>query len=380
MKRLNIFGWVLLLAVVVSCRDKFEPDLESTTASHLVVDGVLNTGTGGTTIQLSRTTTLDSRVQFVPEPNAIVTVEGEDNSVQPLFWNGNGLYASGGLNLTINNNYRLRIKTIDGREYLSEYVKARHTPAIDSVGYHKKEHGIQLYVNAKDPSNSTWYYRYEFDETWEIHSYYFSRYIYIKQTNSVRDRLPGEEVYQCWKYGSSTGIALASSVRLQEDVIHEAPIHFIGKNSEKMSVRYSILVKQYAIDKPGYQFYEQMKQNTENMGTVFDPQPSQVWGNVKCITNPSELVIGYVSACEIREKRFFISAQELDDWRFYQDCPSKNIANQPDSLREFSYDVYQPYSALISTTTGAITHYVSAAKECVDCTERGGSLIRPSYW
>lgn len=379
MRKVNIFGLLFLSVMAVTCRDKFEPDLVSTTKSYLVVEGVLNAGSGSTYIQLSRSTTLDSRAQIVPEPNAAVTVEGRDNSVRPLSWNGNGLYVSAGLNLTINSDYRLRIKTTDGREYLSAYVTARTTPPIDSIGFHTNEKGMQIYVNTHDPANKTWYYRYEYDETWEINSYYYSHYIYIKATNTVRERVPGEEVFQCWKYGRSTGIVIASSAKLQSDVIHEAPVAFIDRNAERLSVRYSILLRQYALDKDGYHFYEQMKKNTESMGTVFDPQPSQVWGNISCVSDPTELVIGYITACTVEEKRKFIVSSEVPDWRYYQDCPTVNIKNHPDSIKEFGYGQYLPYTALLSPA-GDITYYGSSSTICVDCTERGGSLMKPSYW
>ena len=85
-----------------------------------------------------------------------------------------GIYTSPNLNLVLNQEYRLRITTSNGKEYLSDYVIAKKTPLIDSLGFRQEDKGVQVYVNAHDDSNNTRYYRWDFDETWEIKSYYYS--------------------------------------------------------------------------------------------------------------------------------------------------------------------------------------------------------------
>ena len=39
-----------------------------------------------------------------------------------------------------------------------------------------------------------------------------------------------------------------------------------------------------------------MQKNAESLGSIFDEQPTQITGNIHSVTNPSEQVIGYVSA------------------------------------------------------------------------------------
>ena len=373
------FLWAIVLTAALSgCREKYDPPVVSTEKKHLVVEGVLNAGNGPTDITISRTFKLDDTARITYENNAQVTVEGADNSVRPLNSFGNGIYHSPNLGLTIGQQYRLRIITPDGNEYLSDFVVAKQTPEIDSVGWKQTSEGVRFYVNTDDPTNNTVYYKWDFDETWEINTYYTSFYIF--DGGIVRERDPSENVTICWKHNPSNQIVVGSTARLQSDVVFEGPINFIPKNDERLAVRYSVLLRQYAIDKAGFEFYELMKRNTESVGSVFDPQPSEVWGNIRCISDPSNMVIGYVSASTVEEKRMFVTNPELQNWVYPQYCPSTEIVNHPDSLILAYTTGLSPIDAIYSPNGFVIVAYLSASRPCVECTARGGSLVRPSFW
>ena len=375
MERIKFLFVCIIVTAGFACRERYNPPIISSAEAYLVVEGVLNAGTGPSTIRLSRSFKLDDSARLRGEKNAQVLVEGKDNVTRQLAMSGDGFYTSPNLNLSIGGEYRLRIITANGKEYLSDYVIAKKTPAIDSLGFKQDENGVEIYVNAHDDLNNTRYYRWDYDETWEIRTFYHSNYKYVNGV--VLPRGPGDDVSICWKYATSTRIILGSTARLQSDIVFRAPLTFISNGSEKLDVRYSIFVRQYALDKQGYEFYEMMKKNTEDIGTVFDPQPSEIKGNIKCVSNPGELVIGYVSAAVIEEKRFFISTNELARWHFEQDCPKHDIPNHPDSIR----DAYAGGGSIFTQIfPNGVGRYEVAPIRCVECTARGGSLIRPSYW
>jgi len=367
------------MCTVFSCRDPYNPGLESTNKSYLVVEGVLNAGNGPTSLFLSRSFKLDDTAVLRGEQNATVMVEGKDNTTRQLTMTGDGIYTSPDLQLVLNQEYRLHIVTAAGREYYSEFVVAKQTPPIDDVTFRQNDKGVQIYVTTHDNSNDTRYYLWSYDETWEIRTYYYSKYKYANDT--VLPRGPADDVSTCWKYGISNSIIIGSSVTYQTDTIPEAPVRFIGNGDERLAVRYSILVRQTALDKKGYEFYEMMKKNTENLGTIFDPQPSQVTGNLYSVSDHGEPVIGNISATTIQEKRIFIEATDLDRWKFHQQCNSDTIKNDIDSI----YVAYQTgrsiYDAIPSRTQpNVIVSYTVSLAACVDCTRRGGDLTRPPYW
>ena len=158
MTRIRFLPVFVLMCIGFSCRDVYEPDLVSSSDSYLVVEGVLNAGNGPTNIHLTRTFKLDDSATLRGENNALVTVEGKDNTTRQLTMNGDGIYTSPNLNLVLNQEYRLRIVTANGKEYLSEYVIAKKTPLIDSVSFRQNDKGVQIYVTTHDNTNSTRYY------------------------------------------------------------------------------------------------------------------------------------------------------------------------------------------------------------------------------
>lgn len=373
--------WAGLIALtIVSCKEPFDPPVKSTEVNNLVVEGTLNASAGGsTTIRLTRTYPLDNNAQIKPVNGAVLTVEGKDQTLRTIPMTSPGFYTSPGLNLIINNEYRLRIKTTDGKEFLSSYVVAKNTPDIDSISWEQNSEGVKIDVTTHDQTNNTRYYKWDYVETWEIRSQYYASSKYMGN-GIVVDRPPAEQVYYCWRTLPSSTILIGSSARLEDDVIFKAPVTRIDQGEEKMGVRYSILMRQVALDKPGYEFYEMMKKTTEQLGTVFDAQPTEIKGNIQCVSNPGELVIGYITAATIKEKRIFIANTQLHNWRFFLNCITYDVPNNKDSLK-FYFDggAWQPYEA-VTVPPNTITHYSSSYPTCVDCTSRGGSTTRPSFW
>lgn len=367
----------IIVFTVIACKEPYEPDIISSDNSYLVVEGVLNAGSGPTSIRLSRTFKLDDTARLRGEQNASVMVEGKDNIIRQLTMTADGIYTSPDLGLALNQEYRLKIITANGKEYLSDYVVAKKTPPIDSIGFVRNEKGVQIHASTHDNSNNTRYYLWDYDETWEIRTFYYSSYKYENGVVLPRDPIL-DDVSTCWKYGKSSNILIGSSASFQTDAIYRAPIAFFNNGDEKLAVRYSILLRQYALNKKGYEFYEMMKKNTESLGSIFDAQPSEIRGNIRCTGDPYEPVIGYISASDAEEKRIFITQAQLGGWIFRQNCESYNIANHPDSIAAAYGTGLSIYSAIMMGPF--ITGYNVSSLPCVDCRKRGGSLIKPSYW
>ncbi|MBO9617425.1 MAG: DUF4249 domain-containing protein [Niabella sp.] len=377
---------LLFFFSALSCKDRYVPDIQSTGTGYLVVEGVLNAGNAPTTLTVSRTKKVASGNQPAYESNASITVEGTDNSAKQLTMTSAGIYQNNNLNLSASNKYRVRIKTGDGKEYLSDFVAVKITPPIDSIGWKSNSDGVQLYVNTHDPANNTIYYRWDWDETWEIHSYYQSSLIYdpkspLADAAGVRYRVfPQEDVNTCWRYGKSTSLLFASSAKLTADVIHEFPINEIPSGDDRLSVKYSILLRQYAMDKAAYEFYDLMKKNTESIGSIFDPMPSELRGNIHCVTNPSETVIGYIAAATVTQKRVFIASPP--GWNLQQGCSLQFVIKNSDSTK-----AYFGAGAIVPINQNKRTDppppadgYDASTAICVDCTARGGSTQKPTYW
>jgi hypothetical protein len=133
----------------------------------------------------------------------------------------------------------------------------------------------------------------------------------------------------------------------------------------------------------GYQFLQAMKKNTETTGSIFNPLPSQLVGNIHCVTDPSKMVIGYFNISPAQEKRFFISAADVPDWNYEMSCPLYEIQNDPESIAEHASQLLPTIAAKtkpipFSTSLEILTFKASPAN-CVDCT-LNGTNVKPAYW
>ena len=378
----NLICFLLLALTLSNCKVPYDPPLKATDINSLVVEGFID-GAAPVVFKIGRTRalTVGDTATRKYELNAIVSIEDDHQNRYPLIESGSGIYISSGLlNLNLSSQYRLHIFTADHREYLSDLVPFKQSPPIDTVSWKIKDEGVQISLNTRDVNNATRYYRWEYSETWEFHSRYRSSWkaIITRNPDYVSVVTRPENVYTCWQTHNSTNILLGSSAKLSNDVINEMPIKYVEPHDKRISVKYSIWVKQYALDIKGYNYLEAIRNNTEGVGSIFDPQPNQTAGNIHCISDPAEKVIGYVSAGNSVEKRIFIKNNELPtSWNIYPDCPTYDVPNNQDSLMAYFDGGWEPL--FIKQITATQIAYTSSYAECVNCTLTGTN-VKPSFW
>jgi len=185
-------------------------------------------------------------------------------------------------------------------------------------------------------------------------------------------------IYKCWSSLSSTSIILGSSEKLSTDRIY-LPVHFIDPGSEKLSVLYSLNLKQYALSQDAYLFMQKIKKNTEQVGTLFDPQPSQISGNFKCLTDPNESVIGFVEVTEEQTKRIFIYNNQVPGWGYGTACIQAVISNNLDAMNKDGGDLYPTVPLTLGPFGEVVTFYAANMQSCMDCTTRGVNR-KPAFW
>jgi hypothetical protein len=145
---------------------------------------------------------------------------------------------------------------------------------------------------------------------------------------------------------------------------------------EELGATYSILVEQFAISSASYSFWQLLLQNTEQLGSLFDPQPTQLPGNIHSVSNPNEPVLGYMSAATLQEQRIFIQNAELPTWGYSAQTGCSLYLVSPDSFAYYYGIGYIPVSQNPPPAGG----YYSSLNTCVDCTLQGGTNVKPSFW
>ncbi len=373
-----LFTCCLGLLVSISCKRQYEPPEIKVDYNYLVVDGVMaNNVDSPTTFAISRTRKLTDTVLNSPERNANVSIEGSNGENFQLSESSPGNYSISHLTLNTSSTYRLNIVTSSGAQYQSDFVEVNQTPPIDSVNY-LRPGDVTIYVNTHDPTNTTKYYRWEYVETIQYESQNQSDIGVNGNLMYFRDST--NQIFNCWHIVPSTDIFIGSTTALTEDRISQFPLITIPKNSEKLGIRYSLLVKQYALTQAAYLYFQILKKNTEQQGSIFDVQPSQLKGNIHSVTNPDEPVIGYVTACNVAQQRLYIRNFDLTGWPrpvLTGLCDAIQLPTNPNNYLIYTYPDPR-YVPWYFTGMGSIL--VVTQEACVDCRLQGGTNQKPSYW
>jgi hypothetical protein len=370
------------------------PAVIASNPGYLVVEGVVNSGSDSTTIKLSRTISLASdSSKNSPETGARIIVESSKNDQYNLSETNAGTYVTTNLNLPTDRTYRLHIFTASNKEYISDFVENMITPPIDSVYGVPNTIGVQFYVSAHANTNSTHYYRWDYNESWTYLIEPAEISEWIVQNGQILPRVnPADYISnECYVVNTpvSTSIFIAGSY-LAQGAVNKAPLGFVNASTGKLGGVYSLLVRQYALTGDAYTFWNLLKTNTEQLGTIFDPQPSSAVSNIHAINNPKELVVGYTSVSTVATKRIFLAGRTLPRFAIafppYIECPSKYIPVDP--VATFQSRLQQTcgsgdtvlINAVTVLHTSIILGYNYAAKNCLDCQTTGGTNVEPPYW
>lgn len=362
---------ILSILLLSSCVSQFIPETKES-QEILVVEGLVTDQYGSSTIKLSSSLPLGTTITAKPVSGCIVTISDDLGTYFQLFETEPGTYATlGSVRGVIGRFYTLHIITnssLGNHSYESFPMEMKPVPPVDSIYYEKvtiadnnkfaqPKEGCQIYLNTHDATNLCKFYRWEYDETWEFRLPY---------------TVPN---YICWVSASSDKINVKSTTSLAEARIMKYPLSFISNTTDRLKVKYSMLVKQYSISKDEYLYWEKLQNLSEQVGGLYDLIPASILGNVYSTNNPNEKVLGYFSVSATSSKRIFIKDKFAGIVNHYSndDCVAdtiydgKYIPNLNSTVWVIADNFMPPYKVITYT------------KGCADCTTRG-TTQEPSFW
>lgn len=376
---------ILLMGALVSCIYPFEAEYNKDEARKLVVEGDILLGSLST-VKLSYMAFLDeySPLQMY---ECTVRVEDSEGNQYPGKYNFNsGIYTVDMSRCPASPDveYRLFIQDREGRQYASDWQKPRRAPVIDDVSHELD--GIMVNFNLSVHSNDgEQYFRWYFDEDWEYRVYYNAQYQYVPPTTEEDNPngylvpfTDGENTRYCWKTGSSSALYFTTTKELSIDAVTEKNFYRINKDNQKLSILYAMTVKVESLSEDSYRYWHNLSTNSENVGNLFSPIPSEMRGNIHSLSDPSELVLGFINVSTVSEKRIFVDNEVTKyydvPWHLEEDEVSQVIA--PEDWKSAYYGKYR----MRPISKGEGMDYYWAPIQCVDCRYQGGTKNRPSWW
>ncbi|PZX49180.1 DUF4249 domain-containing protein [Algoriphagus chordae] len=382
---MNRLVYISLLCVILlnGCREPFNPDIDPTDLSVLVVEGYLDTQGIPSELKLSYTRNIQPDDSFSPTyPEADVYLRSEAGAEYPLTNKGLGIFEFA-YDIPEDENYRLYISTNEGKSYTSDLIKPILTPDIIEVGFEKNELGAEVYLTTKGDENAD-DFLWTYEETYAFRPKISSSYRYDEELDDVVIRKEDERTNLCYRGGVSPDLILETSSRFENQYVFRQSITQILQDEERLSVRYSILISQKALDKEASEFWEILRKNTNDLGSIFSPLPSNIRGNIRSDQDSSEPVIGHVSLGTVKQKRLFIDVREVIPWRAqepdYFDCFIDQDTVLIDRYRQaFGTGSFVPVVSIVLEGAYDPIGYRGALRRCTDCTLRGTN-IKPDFW
>ncbi|MGD9994388.1 MAG: DUF4249 domain-containing protein [Salinivirgaceae bacterium] len=380
-----IFIWFFLSALMVSCIDRYFIENEVDFQPTLVIEGTITDEQELQKIVISRSSSLES-MEFQYVDNALVTVISDNGTDFHFNFDYESKVYIGLIPLHYlipGNAFKLRVQ-YENKIYESTFETMSKTPVVDSV-YHELQinqffenesnprTGLQFYLDLRVDKEYSSYYRWKLEETYEYHAtwpigeYWAGGWVDVGQDYSY---------FVCYKTEPIQNI-FSVTTDYVDDVYLKYPLHFVDNSTQKLYYRYSLLVKQYSLSADAYIFWQRLMEISQNSGGLFDKQPANIQGNITCLSDVDEKVLGYFSVSQVSSKRIFVD--NTPEMTFTDDlfCVPE-LLEMPIVIYNSKPEDWPFYIAPVPN--GGEPGIYIAPNYCFDCRKAGGTIEKPDFW
>lgn len=312
----------ILLLLPMACIDPFKVEVPE--GQQLVtIEGIIHNGPGPHAISISRSATYGSVFEGLIRPVTGATVVIRDNEGRITFLeeteNSRGNYFTpAGFRAEIGKSYTLQIQTVEGKVYSSLPERVLSSPAIENVslktvtipveGEIIPRSGVQLISEINDPADQKNFYFWRLSPV--VHVLEARPDLFVNR--ETRTPAPKACCYTCFRTEATGNQSLFIA---QDDNFNglttRIPAGFIEDNGLRFVSKLRVDLKQYSISQEAFRFLRLVKQQAEISGSIFDPPPATIRGNMISLDNPDEVVLGYFMAAGESSKRIYIDKSDL---------------------------------------------------------------------
>lgn len=311
--------------MAIACTDEIIFD-SGVAKDHMVVDGFITDRPGPHHIVISRAASFRSVLNGGEEPpieKATVMVKDDLENVINLREMEPGNYITPASFTGVpGRTYTLHIILDDEKEYtstpqlltssgemrqVSYRVITNTTGGVGPIQYpHKIEYSIDFNFSSEDQ-----YYKWDWEET-----YMFPTLCKISADipcdTSLRRIVDRNVPTWCYVKDSlpEKFVNLAAERDFSTNEIQNHEFEVIDL-SFKFFKKHSINMLQYSIGEEAYDYWKLIDLQVNASGSIFDPAPVQIRGNVTSSDDTSEIVLGFFGAFGVTSQRVFIDEREL---------------------------------------------------------------------
>lgn len=306
--KLLSFAIFLTAGLFYSCIDPYEFPFEQESET-LVVEGVISNGLGPYSIRLSTTRPYETISQASRPAVRGAKVEIADNTGnrEELLEISPGEYqtSSQGIQGVPGREYTLIVETAEGEIYQTSpqrmpqpipieevYVEQTRRTELNEVGNEVEVSGIEVFVNTQDPETKGDAYLWNLSGTYQIKTF---PELHEEKAPFGFGFVPAPKdcCATCWVTELFGKINVENDDFFNGSSLNGRNLGFIPLSTERLRVKYLVEVEQLTLSPEAYRFWKAIEDQQNNVGSIFDPAPARIQGNVRNVTNPDELVLGF---------------------------------------------------------------------------------------
>ncbi|MFC2098351.1 DUF4249 domain-containing protein [Bacteroidota bacterium] len=378
-----IIGTAILMG---GCITPYTPEIRES-VEIMVINGLITDREGYQYVEVARSSAVGNDESLLPVSDCIVEVQDDRGGIFSFTEADPGIYASWmtAQDLVPGTEYKLTVTTVEGRQYHSEFEELLPCPPIDSIIWEVRDmpttdpnityEGVQFHIATDATGNYANNYRWELEETWEYHAAY-SIWGYFDGSISF-GVFPSDSLRICWNTKRINDFFTYSTRNLSSNQITQFPINYISNQTDKLKIKYSLMVKQYSLTETAYELWKILEGQSKQSGELYATQPVRISGNITSLENPAETVLGFFSASSATEKRIILSPQVSFLEAPY--CLPYGLSG--DSLMDFLSQISPYYYPVYLYDEGGLSPTFDYADQaCFDCRMLGGTTERPDFW
>lgn len=311
---INCFQYFISLAVIglSGCIEPFELSIEQQ-AGIVSINGRITNAAEAQYVFIG-STTAENRIAN-PIGGAEVRLYDDFGNSWQYFEELPGTYVIpvGGINVLPETSYHIEALLPNGKVYTSLPEKMPSLLVKDSIYYgfntisEINENGLEVstnvfevFIDSDIPQiDEPLYIKWEIEEAWELKPTDFP---------DIWGEIPPPCFYS--SYPDPQRINLYNS-------LEEKSGSFAGRLMAQTEIgvpfvtRYASNVYQYAITEATYAYWNNVRKNIDQTGSIFDIPPALIRGNIANIQDAEELVFGYFSASMVKESRVIVRLEEV---------------------------------------------------------------------
>lgn len=385
MKSGKITFILMMMAMLSGCVEDYQlPDsIASSYSEELYIEGRILSG-DMSVFQISRTVPLSGFIPNTPITGAKITIVGENGYTSRLAADlKDGQYVLNTEALDTSVRYKVQILVL-GEVYESSFQYLQDTPQIDEVTVREEPEQAAFLVSTHGAGSQQPYYQWMFEEDWEFHApmdltvtngnggFMFSTDVY-----KIKDGK--NPYYYCWGHAESTDLYLYSAESLTDNRVVDYELQRIPYSDQRISSLYALTLKQCSLSREAYDYYRTLASYTQESAGLFTPMPSELHGNVRCVSSPKRSARGFIQASTVSVLRKFF---DLSIHSSYMNCtPTETDPSSPQDWRAEWRDLSGAgFAAWVKELgvldDGALLYHA----ECVDCRQSAGTKNKPSWW